>query len=146
MFRKSIRVGVCGHRFPRIRGDVPRTPKWEKLLPPFSPHTRGCSLAIGLAKGLVDVFPAYAGMFRLPPKRSSSLMSFPRIRGDVPPSTSTNSRLRVFSPHTRGCSCLPRCRRRRPIVFPAYAGMFLHDELSKRDALRFPRIRGDVPQ
>ena len=51
--------------FPRVRGDVPARLDSMVLPSKFSPRARGCSLAIGLAKGLVDVFPACAGMFRL---------------------------------------------------------------------------------
>ena len=53
------------------------------------------------------------------------MISFPRIRGDVPAATDEHSQVVT--------------------VFPAYAGMFrVFRRLSLR-GLGFPRIRGDVP-
>ena len=51
----------------------------------------------------------------------------------------------VFSPHTRGCSVGAPQRRRRRLVFPAYAGMFRTADCWRIWQDRFPRIRGDVP-
>ena len=50
-----------------------------------------------------------------------------------------------FSPHTRGCSVTVGKLRHQRGVFPAYAGMFLAFVPARAVALRFPRIRGDVP-
>ena len=51
-------------RFPRIRGDVPRFRGVACRFGPFSPHTRGCSDATTTQITAIEVFPAYAGMFR----------------------------------------------------------------------------------
>ena len=51
--------------FPRIRGDVPSSPRPTIWKISFSPHTRGCSLAALWFINPEDVFPAYAGMFRI---------------------------------------------------------------------------------
>ena len=90
--------------FPRIRGDVPGFMAMTAFKPVFSPHTRGCSEGEITYQGLVVVFPAYAGMFHTPTCRGKRCPRFPRIRGDVPPSTMVNYRTTLFSPHTRGCS------------------------------------------
>ena len=50
-----------------------------------------------------------------------------------------------FSPRARGCSG-PHAHHRRPCVFPACAGMFLATPPMTLNALRFPRVRGDVPR
>ena len=75
--------------FPRIRGDVPFRNTPPMAPPPFSPHTRGCSAAgTPRADGNL-VFPAYAGMFRVPSFGIDKYECFPRIRGDVPLSIAT---------------------------------------------------------
>ena len=51
-------------RFPRIRGDVPVAEPRETPKGLFSPHTRGCSGSNFLHRPKINVFPAYAGMFR----------------------------------------------------------------------------------
>ena len=131
----------------------------------FSPHTRGCSDAKAEALRLEQVFPAYAGMFPVRPRRSPESACFPRIRGDVPCATSAITGISMFSPHTRGCSAEALKAQVDYAVFPAYAGMFLQYHLgglqlqvfpayagmfrqpqsAGRRSLGFPRIRGDVP-
>ena len=71
---------------------------------------------------------------------------FPRIRGDVPETIMFEQFKQLFSPHTRGCSLWPSLQPPSATVFPAYAGMFLNQLSEKELALRFPRIRGDVPR
>ena len=92
-----------------------------------------------------QVFPAYAGMFRIVWKARLMLVSFPRIRGDVPLSPSLAQVCVRFSPHTRGCSYCRSWRYRGGRVFPAYAGMFPITLALLRNPPGFPRIRGDVP-
>ena len=83
-------------------------------------------------------------MFRRPLWRRKYCRSFPRIRGDVPPSALASLNASSFSPHTRGCSGAGRLPSRRTIVFPAYAGMFRFCTASITSSSGFPRIRGDV--
>ena len=52
---------------------------------------------------------------------------------------------RRFSPHTRGCSDSLQIVGTQPLVFPAYAGMFLSYPWIYASIRGFPRIRGDVP-
>ena len=70
--------------FPRIRGDVP--PQAFSSVPQhsFSPHTRGCSAGENAGAHYIEVFPAYAGMFRHVDSGEPVVWGFPRIRGDVP--------------------------------------------------------------
>ena len=145
MFRHGF---FCRHRrqgFPRIRGDVPKTPKVTGKGQQFSPHTRGCSGSAFPDAAILWVFPAYAGMFRVRCQRSYCGDCFPRIRGDVPFAPSILLGMNWFSPHTRGCSaalarsCCPAA------VFPAYAGMFRALLFGSASKSGFPRIRGDVP-
>ena len=74
------------------------------------------------------------------------LHSFPRIRGDVPKSLQRAGHIRMFSPHTRGCSFRGFFALYRPEVFPAYAGMFRGCNRNQSASGSFPRIRGDVPR
>ena len=66
MFRKGQLQGAFPQRFPRIRGDVPLTINVKYVNGEFSPHTRGCSGATAHRPNRIQVFPAYAGMFRSP--------------------------------------------------------------------------------
>ena len=131
--------------FPRIRGDVPETIQGGDATRPFSPHTRGCSLAAFLNGLAQEVFPAYAGMFRRDSVGLVTLGCFPRIRGDVPHLKGLHGPRGRFSPHTRGCSFGYRPTSVPRPVFPAYAGMFLSSVTYGSSSRCFPRIRGDVP-
>ena len=132
--------------FPRIRGDVPFANAPHSRSARFSPHTRGCSGEHCVFAMVVQVFPAYAGMFRLAAADGVMTRRFPRIRGDVPENYHDPPDQPLFSPHTRGCS--PKAIIPGPVnsVFPAYAGMFLIHVLHLKDRDSFPRIRGDVPR
>ena len=111
----------------------------------FSPHTRGCSSDALRPQMLIIVFPAYAGMFRLSSRGTVMVVSFPRIRGDVPNPIGLDRHMPTFSPHTRGCSWFVSTAANDPEVFPAYAGMFLLGDIGALIGEGFPRIRGDVP-
>ena len=111
----------------------------------FSPHTRGCSRLTPHRRNNPTVFPAYAGMFLIPPTFAAYRDRFPRIRGDVPKPGAKSYKTLEFSPHTRGCSVQTFPKRRRNRVFPAYAGMFRGKNRRKSRRNGFPRIRGDVP-
>ena len=128
-----------------MRGDVPLLTNHCDKSRPFSPRARGCSLLINSWVPGLNVFPACAGMFRIGRGKHIVLLSFPRVRGDVPENLMKLSELTRFSPRARGCShCGPK-----PLectgVFPACAGMFPHCRHRPRPRGRFPRVRGDVP-
>ena len=143
-----LRLGsgtVCRTSFPRIRGDVPQAHSRCTQACAFSPHTRGCSWLDSFGEERGAVFPAYAGMFPHLVGQDGGNCGFPRIRGDVPPTSRPPWAICSFSPHTRGCSDLKKKTLYAAVVFPAYAGMF-RSSLSDTELRKcFPRIRGDVP-
>ncbi len=72
-------------------------------------------------------------------------MSFPRTRGDGPPTTSAFTFALVFSPHARGWT--DRALKLAPLgpVFPARAGMDRAGAALCYRRCCFPRTRGDGP-
>ena len=112
MFRSGGDEAGHNSSFPRIRGDVPSYPYWAYLTCLFSPHTRGCSRLAAPNSTILQVFPAYAGMFLL--------------------STGFGKKGERFSPHTRGCSAPRPSGVCESVVFPAYAGMFRHGRVPRR--------------
>ena len=145
MFPAFALVATVSGGFPRIRGDVPRREYLLHGVDTFSPHTRGCSDHWGRTDAVARVFPAYAGMFRGTLIRMVPILSFPRIRGDVPGKSLGISLICLFSPHTRGCSAALGVSALAMKVFPAYAGMFPGVTVRVLSVRCFPRIRGDVP-
>ena len=111
--------------FPRVRGDVPLLGWWCRPRSGFSPRARGCSDLTAQGLGLLEVFPACAGMFRQTTFPVAGTGRFPRVRGDVPDPALTRDDHARFSPRARGCSLVEACLPLIPPVFPACAGMFL---------------------
>ncbi len=71
--------------------------------------------------------------------------SVPRLRGDGPPATRTQSGGIRCSPPTRGWTVEGEAEEAEAGVFPAYAGMDRCSENRKILCLRVPRLRGDGP-
>ena len=71
---------------------------------------------------------------------------FPRARGDVPAGARKRQGEEGFSPRTRGCSEGRERFYLSSFVFPAHAGMFRRDGISRTGGSSFPRARGDVPE
>ena len=143
----SVSTGAVSHPgFPRMRGDVPALASGMALVPWFSPHARGCSVARRVGAFQESVFPACAGMFRPLVSSMPTPVGFPRMRGDVPPQAFIIVSRIGFSPHARGCSGTTAGLAVLLDVFPACAGMFLPNEPESRRAQGFPRMRGDVPR
>ena len=111
----------------------------------FSPRTRGCSWRGRVHLEEYRVFPAHAGMFRVPPGVQPVHAGFLRARGDVPTGAWFKRWQAQFSPRTRGCSAGRQRQWQQPRVFPAHAGMFLLCRFQTTIRHRFPRARGDVP-
>ena len=65
---------------------------------------RGCSDERELGILLGEVFPAYAGMFRLNSLNVMPKACFPRVCGDVPDFAMATMSTDKFSPRMRGCS------------------------------------------
>ena len=99
---KYLRLHMC---FPRVRGDVPSGWIVDTKRFVFSPRARGCSQLTRIFIPRPRVFPACAGMFRLPGCGAALRGSFPRVRGDVPRCHIIRWRVIMFSPRARGCSC-----------------------------------------
>ena len=132
-------------RFPRARGDVPKSRVIRINRRSFSPRTRGCSFAVVGAVSFHLVFPAHAGMFLAPLNACCQKCCFPRARGDVPYWIDHQAYIDLFSPRTRGCSDAGQHHNFTLSVFPAHAGMFRSAGLPGCGNTRFPRARGDVP-
>ena len=76
----------------------------SKSMISFSPRTRGCSGGAKARAAKQRVFPAHAGMFRLPNGPTERLLYFPRVRGDVPEINVARGIMVPFSPRARECS------------------------------------------
>ena len=84
MFPHQAKIGGRRSGFPRVRGDVPGQNPMQQKPRLFSPRARGCSQGRKIMQLTCYVFPACAGMFPYPPILLSGVVSFPRVRGDVP--------------------------------------------------------------
>ena len=111
---------------------------------PSSPHTRGCFQTPCTVLPGHKVFPAYAGVFLYRGDVKGKRGSLPRIRGGVSLLAELCGDLYWSSPHTRGCFAYHAEKFLRRVVFPAYAGVFRHDNQSMRRESGLPRIRGGV--
>ena len=90
----------------------------------FSPHPRGWTEKEQFKQELADdVFPAPAGMDRTHFSEVALDTSFPRTRGDGPPSYCLESPPLMFSPHPRGWTIVSAHASLAQVVFPAPAGM-----------------------
>ena len=104
MFRLSRISAQPAHRFPRVRGDVPFDFWLVTWRLQFSPRARGCSPVTPTQAFDTKVFPACAGMFLNNHIGHMTIARFPRVRGDVPPTTLCRKPVKRFSPRARGCS------------------------------------------
>ena len=138
--KREVRAG-----FPRVRGDVPGTPRLIRLRAMFSPRARGCSYPVPAPASALFVFPACAGMFPMREGARKQKACFPRVRGDVPQRSWRTAHNPLFSPRARGCSGSSAANDSFSSVFPACAGMFLRTFSVAFGAGGFPRVRGDVP-
>ena len=73
------------------------------------------------------------------------MLSFPRVRGDVPGLCGPKWCGAWFSPRARGCSGENHGFLPHRLVFPACAGMFRGCLFAANNHRGFPRVRGDVP-
>ena len=104
MFRLSLSPKKQFSSFPRVCGDVPFDWQIRANRGLFSPRMRGCSVQIEDHHIHIDVFPAYAGMFRQHQCQQQTQPRFPRVCGDVPHQPHGFPTLLTFSPRMRGCS------------------------------------------
>ena len=92
------------------------------------------------------MFPARAGMYRIPQPVGRVADRVPRPRGDVPSCGSRRYAATMCSPPARGCTDAPSIGHQPHGVFPARAGMYRPRSLPRAPSLRVPRPRGDVPR
>ena len=137
-----------GSRFPRTRGDGPRSDTVADWLDRVSPHTRGWT-----PRRLSPVspgwgFPAHAGMDRVvaAASRRPNTVS-PHTRGWTPMAKNIDGAAgEPVSPHTRGWTLGDQDGGDGHRGFPAHAGMDLSGgRRSGPSRSRFPRTRGDGP-
>ncbi len=112
-------------RFPRVRGDRPREPRYHLGLEPVPPRARGSPHLGGGDGQHPDGSPACAGIARRGRMGHSHRPWFPRVRGDRPLSQGVINTLSMVPPRARGS--------------PAWVSRTL------RAFRRFPRVRGDRP-
>ena len=110
-----------------------------------SPHTRGWSPPGHRYRGVVGVFPAYAGVVPVLGRGRFARRCLPRIRGGGPCAVRRGGPVVVSSPHTRGWSREKRSDCSQCLVFPAYAGVVPSSLSVSRPTRCLPRIRGVVP-
>ena len=124
VFPTNYSPAACLLSLPRIRGGVSiRYHRYYDFCA-SSPHTRGCFFTATSIYPYVDVFPAYAGVFR-----HYHILSL---------------KCHMSSPHTRGCFCEKAGFKFVNQVFPAYAGVFPALFSGSNPLSRLPRIRGGV--
>ena len=131
--------------FPRTRGDGPGLNMEQKMDLLLPPHARGWTRASnGRSRG-ERASPARAGMDRRPTEPLARSGSFPRTRGDGPPSFAFRRTAVSLPPHARGWTRFWKWATVDWRASPARAGMdpapVLHS--GRRDG--FPRTRGDGP-
>ena len=143
MFRRVFCYHGGNGGFPRVRGDVPCFSIMKPGARWFSPRARGCSRHAVCPRGRTRVFPACAGMFLGVEHAWGRDQCFPRVRGDVPPSSVSAPPMGKFSPRARGCSQAVIDSMAARGVFPACAGMFQRGIFIGRNLTVFsPRARG----
>ena len=135
-----------GERFPRPRGDGPVTRGGLTTARRVSPPTRGWTRGEKQMHGVESGFPAHAGMD--PSRRASGRWRsrFPRPRGDGPLGALAAVNIPWVSPPTRGWTRPTGPGVRRPVGFPAHAGMDPSVGMPTTSEMRFPRPRGDGPR
>ena len=144
MFLRPLPKVILPLCSPRVCGDVSKGVAFTPEQAKFSPRMRGCFSREWAARCVVEVLPAYAGMFLglRPALRISS--SSPRVCGDVSLGSSALSAYFGFSPRMRGCFPHAGCKASRHQVLPAYAGMFLAAHPRRTNRYCSPRVCGDV--
>ena len=70
----------------------------------YSPRMRGCSLPARQRLLTVNVFPAYAGVFRTRWEKRARSPRIPRVCGGVPIRLIRDTQDLTYSPRMRGCS------------------------------------------
>ena len=145
MDRPETHAGAWILRVPRPRGDGPfhlASSGWTCVC---SPPARGWTVVGLQSVGLVNVFPARAGMDRFPSCSAVFGPSVPRPRGDGPEMVTLRQLPESCSPPARGWTDVGRFAGGVTDVFPARAGMDRRGSAAGRRGSSVPRPRGDGP-
>ena len=134
-----------GGRFPRTRGDGPRTIRCSTAPIRLPPHTRGWTRHRAAAIHVGGASPAHAGMDRSRRRCRQRDGGFPRTRGDGPSTSSGPCSPTGLPPHTRGWTRHSAESVSPDLASPAHAGMDLAPRSWVLQWGCFPRTRGDGP-
>ncbi len=94
---------------PRMRGDRPHPWRLRRAPSMFTPHARGSTLCPFKFPWSYLVYPACAGIDRLPSELRGASFGLPRMRGDRPHTKLPRSKKRRFTPHARGSTKITVC-------------------------------------
>ncbi len=145
MDRKCWTPWTLPRRVPRTCGDGP-TPFIDVNGNPLcSPHMRGWTAPDRAGEYSGPVFPAHAGMDRIPSGGRCSTICVPRTCGDGPTIVDAGSEIEQCSPHMRGWTEWEEARVKARAVFPAHAGMDRRRGLQPLPRPGVPRTCGDGP-
>ena len=116
----------------------------ERILRRSSPPRRGCFSLACTVRAVLGVFPASAGVFPAPDTSTLTSKGLPRLGGGVSAVETRTSAPAVSSPPRRGCFCLLIQPIRKPLVFPASAGVFPSASMQADSLCGLPRLGGGV--
>ena len=74
------------------------------------------------------VYPACAGIHPPPVPKGAPRCRLPRMRGDPPVQSLKRGPSSASTPHARGSTVEIKCTRCKKIVYPACAGIHLHEK------------------
>ena len=140
-FDSAARLPSC---LPRARGGVSTSMQHHIFVSPSSPRTRGCFSTRPCTGKKWEVFPAHAGVFPLEYLRFCRVYGLPRARGGVSDVDFSAVESGRSSPRTRGCFHKNVVNVKYIMVFPAHAGVFLHQDHVNINLKGLPRARGGV--
>ena len=137
--------GNSRSRFPRARGDGPRTGVTQMATMALPPRSRGWTRPQKLPRQRLAASPALAGMDPVRWSACPQLRRFPRARGDGPVVYGRFASQVLLPPRSRGWTRRRGQAGHRRVASPALAGM---DPRLKKGLVpwnSFPRARGDGP-
>ena len=130
---------------PRMRGDRPMLISSLFFVAEFTPHARGSTPMILRQFSQIPVYPACAGIDRVPLHSLIAFFCLPRMRGDRPTTESGPWPLEAFTPHARGSTLHWSARVFCNFVYPACAGIDHRMRGYGYIGNSLPRMRGDRP-
>jgi len=113
---------------PRMRGDPPSSSFPTPLARRSTPHARGSTSDLVTGRMFSYVYPACAGIHPDPCRNGHRWLCLPRMRGDPPVQSLKRGPSSASTPHARGSTVEIKCTRCKKIVYPACAGIHLHEK------------------